>query len=134
MLHTRPSTRLCKAFFSMKRKTVVSFYFTAITSISTNAPLGNSFTATADRAGNEPLNCEAYTSFIGTKSETYRPKRRPSSLHHRTYIRLRQGLPSNWQKPESVLYHDYLLLQIAIVAGPIGICPEVKSIFPTCMA
>ena len=42
-------------------------YSSAITSISTKAPLGRVFTATAERAGNGSLKNVAYTSFIAAK-------------------------------------------------------------------
>ena len=43
-------------------------YLTATHSTSTNAPLGNAFTATAERAGKGSLKKVEYTSFIAAKS------------------------------------------------------------------
>ena len=54
--------QICDCFF-----TFLAFYNAAITSISTNPPLGSAATATAERAGNGAANRVEYTSLSTPK-------------------------------------------------------------------
>lgn len=125
--HPKIKNILLKNILTAIKNTACSFYLTAITSISTSAFLGNSFTATQERAGFD-VKYFAYTSLNATKSLISAKKQVVLTTSSKSY-------PAAFNSSDMFSIHFCVCSSIVpFMNSPVfasrGICPEQYSVFP----